>query len=65
MAQEKKLQDFFVDEKVPRLRRGRVPLVCAADRRIVWVVGFRIANPFKVTEQTKRIVRIKADVFGI
>jgi tRNA(Ile)-lysidine synthase len=60
MSEEKKLQDFFVDEKVPRRRRGRVPLVCAADGRIAWVVGHRIAEPFKVTERTRRVVRIQA-----
>jgi tRNA(Ile)-lysidine synthase len=60
MSEAKKLQDFFVDEKVPRRRRGRVPLVCAADGRIAWVVGHRIAEPFKVTEQTRRIVRLGA-----
>jgi tRNA(Ile)-lysidine synthase len=60
MSESKKLQDFFVDEKVPRRRRERVPLVCAADGRIAWVVGHRIAEPFKVTEQTSRVVRLGA-----
>ena len=60
MSETKKLQDFFVDEKVPRRQRGRVPLLCAADGRIAWVVGHRIAEPFKVTEATRRIVRLKA-----
>jgi len=58
MKEPKKLQDFFVDEKIPRRRRGRVPLVCAADGRIAWVVGVRIAEPFKVTENTRRILRV-------
>ncbi len=58
MTSEKKLQDFFVDEKVPRRQRGRVPLLCGADGRIVWVVGHRIAEPFKVTEHTQRVLRI-------
>lgn len=61
MSESKKLQDFFVDEKVPRRRRGRVPLVCAADGRIAWVVGHRIADPFKVTEHTRRVVKVKAE----
>ena len=56
MQHEKKLQDFFVDEKVPRRRRGRVPLVCAGDGRIAWVVGHRIAEPFKVTDATRRVL---------
>ncbi|MGQ9602047.1 MAG: tRNA lysidine(34) synthetase TilS [Candidatus Bipolaricaulia bacterium] len=55
----KKLQDFFVDEKVPREERVWVPLVC--DRRgIVWVVGLRLSEDYKVTAGTKRALRITA-----
>jgi tRNA(Ile)-lysidine synthase len=61
MSDTKKLQDFFVDEKVPRLKRGRVPLVCTADGRIAWVVGQRIAEPFKVRGETHRILRLRAE----
>ena len=60
MSSEKKLQDFFVDEKVPRLQRGRVPLLCAFDGRIAWVAGHRIAEPFKVTQQTQRVLWVRA-----
>ena len=59
MSCEKKLQDFFVDEKVPRRQRSRVPLLCAQDGRIAWVVGYRLAEPFKVTSVTKRVLRIQ------
>jgi tRNA(Ile)-lysidine synthase len=61
MSEGKKLQDFFVDEKVPRRRRSRTPLVCAVDGRIAWVVGHRIADPFKVTERTRRVVWVRAE----
>ena len=43
MEQEKKLQDFFTDARVPRHWRDRVPLV-VAPHGIAWVVGYRIAN---------------------
>lgn len=43
MVGDKKLQDFFVDEKVPRRWRDRVPLV-VTDRGIAWVVGYRVAD---------------------
>ncbi|HTS17233.1 MAG TPA: tRNA lysidine(34) synthetase TilS [Verrucomicrobiae bacterium] len=59
MNEAKKLQDFFVDEKVPRRQRGRVPLLCAADGRIAWVVEHRIADPFKVTERTRHVVQVR------
>ena len=59
MREEKKLQDFFVDEKVPRLARDRVPLLCATDGRIAWVVGHRMAEPFKVTDATRRVLQAR------
>jgi tRNA(Ile)-lysidine synthase len=43
MAQSKKLQDFFVDERVSRVERDFVPLV-VSPRGIVWVVGRRLAE---------------------
>lgn len=46
MRGEKKLQDFFVDAKVPRDERGRIPLLLAGER-IAWVVGQRIAEEFR------------------
>ena len=59
MSGEKKLQDFFVDEKVPRRIRGRTPVLCASDGRIAWVVGVRIADPFKIGKTTRRILRMR------
>ncbi|TYP58733.1 tRNA lysidine(34) synthetase TilS [Thermosediminibacter litoriperuensis] len=51
----KKLQDFFVDNKIPAGERDRVPLVVAGDR-ILWVGGMRIDDRFKVTGDTKKIL---------
>jgi tRNA(Ile)-lysidine synthase len=59
MSEEKKLQDFFVDEKVPRSQRDRVPLVLCGGR-IAWVVGHRIAEWAKVIEVTKNILKLTA-----
>lgn len=59
MSGTKKLQDLFVDEKVPPSERCRVPLVC--DRRgIVWVVGLRLSEDYKVAQATRRALRIRA-----
>jgi tRNA(Ile)-lysidine synthase len=46
MAGAKKLQDFFVDSRIPREARSRIPLLVVEDR-IAWVVGHRIAEPFR------------------
>ena len=43
MEHAKKLQDFFVDGKVPRAWRDRTPLV-VTERGIAWVVGRRVAE---------------------
>jgi tRNA(Ile)-lysidine synthase len=58
MKQTKKLQDFMVDARIPRVWRDRVPLVCSPER-ILWVVGWRIDDRAKVTENTKDILRLK------
>jgi tRNA(Ile)-lysidine synthase len=58
MNQTKKLQDFMVDAKIPRMWRDRVPLVSSA-RQILWVVGWRMDDRVKVTEKTKKILRVQ------
>ncbi|KXG74526.1 tRNA(Ile)-lysidine synthase [Fervidicola ferrireducens] len=51
----KKLQDFFVDNKIPARERDRVPLVVSGDQ-ILWVCGMRIDERFKVTDKTKKVL---------
>ncbi|MGH2399584.1 MAG: tRNA lysidine(34) synthetase TilS [bacterium] len=57
---KKKLQDFFVDAKVPRWQRATVPLVADAQDRILWVVGYRVAETGRVTQRTNRVLRVRA-----
>jgi tRNA(Ile)-lysidine synthase len=54
---EMKLQDFFVNQKVPAPERRRRLVAEAADGRIFWVEGLRIAEPFKVRPQTRQLLR--------
>jgi len=55
----KKLQDYFVDRKVPRDRRDRTPLVVDADDHIVWVAGHVIAEDFRVGRGTRDVVILR------
>jgi len=55
----KKLQDFFIDSRIPRAERSSIPLV-VSNREIVWVVGYRIAEPFKLRPETKRVLRLQS-----
>lgn len=59
MSGSKKLQDFFVDEHVPLEKRDSVPLVTTAAGAIVWVVGMRIDERFKVTPGTSTAIRLQ------
>ncbi len=55
---DKKLQDFFVDARVPRAERPRTPLVVTPEG-IAWVVGWRIAHWARVTPSTQDVVRLE------
>jgi len=57
----RKLQDWFVDRKVPRSTRDRVPLVVDARDRIVWVAGFTIAHEYRVTAAAEGVVVLELD----
>jgi len=56
MKGHKKLKDFFIDSKVPKALRRRIPLLISGGT-IVWVVGYRVNECFKLTETSKRILR--------
>jgi len=58
MSQPKKLGEFMIDTKIPHAWRQRIPIVCSP-QHILWVVGWRIDDRVKVTENTKRILCLK------
>ncbi|HXR03735.1 MAG TPA: tRNA lysidine(34) synthetase TilS [Verrucomicrobiae bacterium] len=49
-----KLQDWFVNQKIPRARRRDLIVAEAEAGGIFWVEGLRIGENFKLTPQTKR-----------
>ncbi len=55
MSQPKKLGEFMIDAKIPRVWRQRVPIV-GSPQHILWVVGWRIDDRVKVTENTERVL---------
>ncbi|AFS79364.1 tRNA(Ile)-lysidine synthase [Gottschalkia acidurici 9a] len=55
MKGNKKLKDFFIDEKVPRDYRNTIPLV-VDEEDILWIVGLRISENYKITSNTKNIL---------
>jgi len=53
-----KLKDFFIDHKIPRFERPRVPLLIS-EEMIAWIVGYRIDERVKITERTRKVLKVK------
>lgn len=64
LSGHKKLQDFFVDRKVPRQRRALVPLVVDEDDKIVWVAGYTVAEDFRVTGPAQAVIMLTLSPLG-
>lgn len=54
----KKLKEYLIDMKVPRELRDYIPLICT-DHEVVWIIGYKISDKFKVTENTKSVLKIE------
>jgi tRNA(Ile)-lysidine synthase len=52
-----KLQDLFINAKIPRGRRHELIVATARSGEIFWVEDLRIGERFKVTPDTKRILK--------
>jgi tRNA(Ile)-lysidine synthase len=57
-GRKKSLNRYFIDEKIPREFRDRIPL--AADgSRIIWIIGERLSSYYRVSEQTKKYLKLQ------
>jgi tRNA(Ile)-lysidine synthase len=57
-GKKKKVQDYFVDEKIPRDERDSVPLLIN-NNDIAWIVGHRIDERYKVDDNTIRVLLLE------
>ncbi|PHR70331.1 MAG: tRNA lysidine(34) synthetase TilS [Lutibacter sp.] len=58
MKGKKKLSKFFKDEKFSILEKEKTWLLCNSNNEIVWIVGRRLDNRFKITEDTTKTLKI-------
>jgi tRNA(Ile)-lysidine synthase len=56
-GRHKKVHDFFMDMKIPKSKRDRIPLL-VCPQGILWVMGYRTDESFRVTEGTRNILRM-------
>ncbi|MCX6254703.1 MAG: tRNA lysidine(34) synthetase TilS [Bacteroidia bacterium] len=59
MRQKKKLSDYFIDKKYSRPDKEN-KLILESDGKIVWIIGDRIDNRFRITKSTKKTLMIKS-----
>ena len=58
MTGMKKLSDFFIDNKLSLDEKEKVWLITEGDR-IVWIPGMRLDDRYKITDHTKKIVKLE------
>lgn len=57
MNNRKKLSDFFIDQKIDRFQKNKTWILeCNGD--IIWIVGIRIDNRFKITDNTQKALQL-------
>lgn len=57
-GQHQKLQDFFTNLKISRLEKEEARVLENADGRIVWVLGYRPDERFKIDADTQKALKI-------
>lgn len=57
-GKRQKVSDFLINQKIPRMEKDRI-YVLECQGQIVWIVGKRIDERFKITEKTRTAVQVK------
>lgn len=58
LGSRRKLKKYFIDEKIPREERDQV-LLLAEGSHVLWCVGYRISEAYKITKETRRILVVQ------
>ena len=56
----KSINRYMIDEKIPKAARDALPLLTDGDH-VLWILGHRISEDYKVTPQTKKIIEISTE----
>jgi tRNA(Ile)-lysidine synthase len=58
MRGRKKVNNFFINKKIPFSERRKIPLLLFGDR-IAWVGGLRSDQEMAATQDTKEILKVE------
>ena len=59
-SDKKSLNDYLIDSKIPKEKRDDIPII-ADGSHVLWAVGLRISEYYKITDNTKTILEISVD----
>ncbi|AKP51741.1 tRNA lysidine(34) synthetase TilS [Cyclobacterium amurskyense] len=57
----KKISDYLIDNKVPLIKKNKVKVLCSKEK-IVWLLGFRIDERFKISPSTRKVFYINKHI---
>ena len=55
MSGKKKLSDFFREQKLTLFEKEELPILVNGNGEIIWLVGHRLDNRYKITEKTQKV----------
>jgi len=58
MEGEKKVKDFFIDNKIPLIERRKIPLLFFKGQ-LLWIAGLRIDHRFRLKPETRQTLKVE------
>ncbi|MGL6021551.1 MAG: tRNA lysidine(34) synthetase TilS [Chitinophagaceae bacterium] len=62
MNKKKKIARFLIDQKIPLSQKEEVTVLEDAAKKVIWLVGFRLDDRFKIKLSTKHFLKIERQI---